>query len=573
MSNLYPGGVVGTDNVSPIYDPDGLFRIWSVNELYLGQEARGKHIPKVGDLATKITGRKITNLIVTEVNEVTCVPTLVEADAWETRSTFTREDLLFSVVRAPRSETHLLYLDDSVSPHRLSVCQRLYLGGSMTRYCKIFKGTDDSVSGVVISRVFDTGGNLIGENIPLERSAIPMENGGVQAYCWTVAPAHTNFKLADGEICTAVFYNDQGGVVERAQLKVYNTVHVRPIGADKKYITSIELVCPFISPLEPGLIQYPINVPLSGMNLMGRVNYSTGESVLLPVDGRRFTVFGFEGYEATQSGQSFPVVLKYSLGPQEASYNVTGEADTFIAREYRATTLAADGIFGLKLFCYPQWIDANQGYTLRWWLTNLARDIYYDVTGHVVINTTFRAFDPTAYGTLQRLSVSLNIRRINSFWKEYHHSQVVEVILANQGTERDTNWRVGFSPNQNPTYGAGVHALISPAGTAATWRVNLSLGIATVDPAAAKSEWLERLYRQTGPLYDPSREAAAPTPTHFAVMVGDKEFEFPVDQWSSDLIIGAELKNNATLFVRFIRRAGQYDQQLSVAGLPIWRKT
>lgn len=572
MSLYALGGIVGTDNVSPIYEPDGLFHYWAWDEVYFGKEAKGKHIVKPGDHVQRTTGKRVKRYIVTDVNDTTGVPTLVEEDPWQVSGSFSKEDILFSVTRAPRSESYLLYLDRGVTPHRLSVCQRLYIGGSMTRYCKLFKGTDDSSSGTVISRVYDTAGNLLGENIPLERTALPLENGGVEAYCWTVAPAHTNFDLDDGEIVTAVFYNDQGGVVERSQLRVYNTGYIRPISADKKYISSIELKSPFISPAEPGLLQYPINIPLNGLNLMGVVNYSNGEQKVLPVDGRKFSVYGFDGYEATQSGQSFGFILKYSLDSGEASYNTTGAADAFITRSYRALTLGADGIYGLKLFCYPQWIDANQGYRLRWWLTNLARDIYYDVSDLVVINTAYRAFDPLAYGVIQRLSVALNIRKINSFWKDYQHSQTVEVVLGAQGTERVTNWRVGFAPNQSPMYGGDVHAYISPTGVANGWAIDLSLGL---NPAldGSVNEWLTRLYYQTKPLYNPAVETQPPRPTHFVVMIGETEFEFPIERWGSALNVTAALKNNDTLFVRFVRRMGTTDAHLAVAGLALWRKT
>lgn len=44
------GGVVGTDNVSPIYNPNGRWQVWNMEEIYLGDIAANKYVPKVNDV-------------------------------------------------------------------------------------------------------------------------------------------------------------------------------------------------------------------------------------------------------------------------------------------------------------------------------------------------------------------------------------------------------------------------------------------------------------------------------------------------------------------------------------------
>ena len=80
---------------------------------------------------------------------------------------------------------------------------------------------------------------------------------------------------------------------------------------------------PFLSSSDPTLIQFPINVILSDLNLMGIVRYSDGTCAMLPVDNTKFQILGFNAFVSTIVGQSFDVVLKYNLSPDEAVFSAS----------------------------------------------------------------------------------------------------------------------------------------------------------------------------------------------------------------------------------------------------------
>ena len=553
------GGVVGIDNIAPIYNPYDRWQTWNINEIYTGTVGQGKFVPKIDDVVFEISGNVIFRYIVRDINPTTMVAILQQETIQDT-DPFTPEDVIFGIGVSTPSETYRCYIDKSVIPHTLCIDARNKVYGSMTNYCKIFRGTDTSNTGVVISRMYDTNNVLLGENIPLELAAYDnLTNHSIKV----VMPAFTNADLTDGEIVTAVTYNAQGGVVSRRQMLVVNTAFIRSPDASKKYVTGISLRSPFMSPVNDRLLEYPINVPLNGLNLTGRVTYSDGSYREYPVDGTRFTIYGFSGYLATLVGQRINLVLKYNLQPNELSYNLTSLDNAQISEQYEAKTLNMDGSYNVKLFGYPVWIDDVNGYRLEWFLYNLDRNIKYNVTPYVVINTAIRPFNPTLYGTVQSLNVSINIRNANGAFKNYIHAQTIDIVLNKRGSERPNNWTVGYSPGQSPRYGVDTFITAHYINTN-QWRVR-------VDCEAANYEsWLQRTYLATEPVYDPGAELAPVTPTHFALVLGSVTTEYPISQWNTEFVLNGSVQNNITGYLRFFKRTSDTDLELAIAGLPVY---
>jgi hypothetical protein len=553
------GGVVGTDNVSPLYNPEEHWRIWNMSEIYLGLEATRKNVPKINDLVFEIIGTNINKYVVIDINPVTMVPVLREVRDMDD-GMFTEDDILLGVGPGTQSDTYRIYVDKSVTPHRLCVDARLKVGGTMCRWCKIFRGSNISSEGNVISRMYDTNGNLISENIPLELAATELlDNRAIKV----VSSAFTNADLADGEVVTAVLYDDNGYVVSKRQLLVENTAFIRSTDADKKYIVAISLKSPFISSSNARLIQYPLNVPLNGLNLTGVVTYSNGETAEYPVDGTKFSIFGFEQFVATQVGQRINLVLKYSLANNEVAYNAVMGGDQHIAEHYEAMTMAQDGTYNLKLYAYPVWINALSGYRLEWFLYNLDRNINYKVTNQVYLNANTAPFDPFLYGQLQRISASINIKNVNVAWKNYVHTQTLDIAILRPGSDRDTNWTVAFTTDQVTRYGINTHIKAKFVSTN-MWQFDLRCGMTTL------SQWLDKMYVTTQPLYNNAVASVPPVPTHFALTVNNVRTEYPIAQWNSLITINQNVPNSSTVFIEFIRKTGTTDLFLSIAAMIVW---
>jgi hypothetical protein len=536
--------------------------MWNITEIFTGQQGQGKFVPNVKDWLVDLeTARKYQ---VVSIDPTTALATWRPVN--ETNDDeLTEADILFGVGPGTQADTYRVYIDKSIIPHTLAVDARLSVSGTMVSTCKLFKGSVSNGTAECISAFYDGAGNLLGQTIPMELASMPnSQNFTVK----TVPVCYTTHDLPDNEPVTAVFYSDLGIVVSKRQLLVENTSFIRAVELGTKYIVDVALETPFLSSSDPKLIQYPINVPLNGMNLMGVVTYSDGSTLRLPVDGTKFSIWGFDSYVATIVDQRFPLTLKYTLSPGEVVYDadsVGAGYGSFKTVNYSAVTLNSDGSFTPKLFAYPVWIDSTQGYRLEWFLYTLERTGAFKVTPYVNFNVNVAAFDPVLYGVKQTLSVSINLRDVNGSFRPYIHTQSIDVVLLGPGSMRTTNWTIGFSPNQTPLFGINNFAT-STFINANLWRLNLRSGYDT------KAEWLDKLYYKTLPLFDGTRETAPPVPDFFKIMIGNLEIEYPIAQWGSDLTMSNLIPDNGTVFIKFFKRTVDNDIQLSVSALPIYRQ-
>lgn len=555
-------GTVGVDGIAPIYQPEARWCWWEMQEIYLGPNYPGdmRYVPKVGDFVMDRTTAVTYECIA--VDPITLISTLVikklqappEAD---------EDDQLLSVY-GYNVNTYRLYYDASVVPHVINIDRRLFLGGSDVSYVKIFRGVDISPTGQVISMQLDSNGQFLSENVQIELADIDSHTN----HCmWTTKEAYTTENLINGDNCTAVVYSDAGHVVSVARLRVVATSFIRDVTAGTKYVSHISIDSPFLSQSSQTTLEFPMNIPVQAMNLTGLVHYSDGSVVRHPVDGVKFSVLGLNTYVATQPGQTFPIVARYQISPGEqavgsAAASVTAD-NKYVAIPMTLKTLVQDGAYTVKLFGYPVWINDANGYRMDWWLYNLDRTVRYNVTPFVTINSSVGAFDPKAYGILQRISVSINLQQVSASFKPYIHTQTLDVVLRAAGSDRTTNWSIGFDPSQTPPYGMNVHACAKMINSN-SWLLKVSSDLTT------QAAWLDRLYYDTKPIYDKNAEIAPVVPTHFAIVFGSRRYEYPISQWNQTFNVDSGLAYEASVYIQFIKRTVNNDIELAIAGMIVW---
>src|SRR5690606_38246651 len=118
---------------------------------------------------------------------------------------------------------------------------------------------------------------------------------------------HTVEELDDGELVTAVVYDDVGNAVSITRLLVKKTAFVRTVDESKRFVTGIHIESPFLSKSDPRVLEYPINMPIQALSLVGVVTYSDGGVKRMPIDGTKFSLYGLNNYIATILGQRIPL--------------------------------------------------------------------------------------------------------------------------------------------------------------------------------------------------------------------------------------------------------------------------
>lgn len=552
---LSTAGIVGTDNEQPIYQPEATWRWWGMQDIWLGQEGLNRYVPKIKDYV--IEPETYTTYIVDDIDEVTLIPTLRQIRPANMSFVFTDDDVLFGVGSTDPKETYRMYLDTSTMPYRACIDPRSLVPGSASRYVKVFKGAlTEGTAAKVISKVYDSNGSFVSENVGLELVAVDShENHSVRI----VVPFHATDALVDGEIVTVVAYAENGSVTYKRQHLVENTSFIRDTNASLKYITGISLKTPFLSPTLSDLIEYPLNIPINALNLIGRVQYSDGSALELPVDGSKFTMDGLNDYLSTIVGQQYSLSLRYALAANETAYVGVGPDSHYVTEPYRLITVDPNNSYTVKLFAYPFWVDDATGYQLRWYLLNLDRNIFFDVTDKVVYSPVTGPYDPKAYGYLQKKQVNLNLRDVSGTFKAFIHTQIADIVLNGPPTITSTPWTVAHESNPSyPMYGQDL-----VARRIGTNQVNLAAGITD------QTEWIDRVYKATRPLLNPATELYPVTPTHFQVTYNGATTEYPMSDWNVNLNIAPAIELYRTVLIRFIRRTSDGSLNLAVAAMLI----
>jgi hypothetical protein len=549
----------GSDGGVPIYNPNGLWQIWPLANLFRGQAGTNMYIGKVNDYVCDYTTNDWYRI--SYVDPTTYVPTLVPLST-APNAVLTSGDLLQGVGAGSGADTFRVYLDESVIPYSLAVDARLWFPGTEVVAVKIFTGSDFSNNNNCISAYYSQSGTLQSQAIQTVESQVTFPDGSVGAVM-TIPVCYTNVDLPDGTPVTAVAYYASGMVASKRQLMIEKSSFIRLADSGAKYVQSIQLLSPYMSQTNPNQIQFPVNVLLAGLNIMGQVNYSDGSSVKLPVDGTKFQIMGFDGFVSSIVGEEFDIVLKYNLSSDEAVYGANSvNNQKFITETYTAKSINADGAYTLKLYAYPVWINAVSGYRLQWFLYDLDRSQWWDVTSLVTFSASSPAFQPLTYGTLQNITAQVLLSRVDGSFTNYNFTDSVAITLLQPGTNASP-WQVQFSPGQVPAYGPGLVANVQELA-ANSYTIDLSSGFAD------QASWLNALYYNSEPLTDPAQEAVVPAPNYFAIQLPDgTEIEAPIAAWNAVQSTTVPLTNYGTLFVTFFLRTSTNDLQLSIAGVPI----
>lgn len=550
-------GIVGTDGVVPVYEPDARWTIWALHQIYIGKEGTDRYVPKVNDWVIDIESSAF--YLVTEIDVTTLIPRMKPIKPLAQDQQFDNADLILGVGPGGISDTFRAYLNKNVIPYTLSIDSRLHTYSSEAESFTVFRGTDIEGTAKPISQMYNQSNELIGTAVPLTLAAIEGNNRTVKAF----PMCYTTEDMPDGEKVVLITYSDSGHQVSKVELLVENTQFVPTADSGVKYITNISLESPFLSPSDPNVLRFPANVTLSGLSLMGVVSYSDGSKLRLPVNNTRFSLRGLDNFISTYAGQKFDLVLDYKLAPEEVVMGIQTTAAKSLTRPYQGITTNFEGMYSPKLYGFPVWVDSITGYRLEWWLYDMERRMAQLVTPFVKINTNSRPFDPVGYGFKQSLGVTINLKDVNPSGLAFNHVQTIDIVLRQPGTSRSTNWAIGFVPNQEVLFGEGNYAKM----------VIINQNQMTLDMTCGETtlaKWLERLYRLVKPLSDQGKETEAPNPTHFSVCTPGWEVAYPIGQWNKVLTLGHTLRNSDTVFVKFFIRTADTDIHLAIAGMPVY---
>ena len=542
-------GVVGVDGHTPLYQPDGRWAMWSIHDIYLGQEGKGKFIPKVNDYVVEPESGNMFK--VADLSLVTFIPELVPVEL--------RKEVTIDEIISVSAGAHRIYFDRSITPYTLAVDGLLRVHGTSASFARIYQGNFIDPTRI-ISRRYNNSGEFIGHDVPLEMVAFNThDNYAIKS----IPTCNTDQELPDGEVCTVVIFDSNGKVLSRTTCLLEETTYVAQAYAEQKYITQIFIKSAFIADTMVSDITYPVNLPTQSFNPIGVVQYNDGSQIEYPVDGGKFALFGMDQFVSTIIGHRVPLVLKYRLDSNEAGLATVQSDNYYITRPYSLIVSSPNTSYNAKLYVYPEWVDGINGYKLTAFLTNLDRNIMFDVSEKIALAPNSPTFNPKGYGLTQRLMFSIDLANVSGVFNHFQHIQTVDVILR-APAEDQSALNIWESASQVPSpgayYGTALRATTDPATRK---KVSIHNNIGTAD------EFIDKLYKPTNALYNPTTETQPLRPTHIEVTYQDESVVIPVTDYASPVQFLQEIPYLRNVRLVFMRQSTQGFLKLSVAALTV----
>jgi hypothetical protein len=561
---------------TPIFGPNRGFKVWTKDQIYtLDNSSPGLYVPNIGDVVIEWVGNVLQIYKVTGVNNTNGSSTLTPGVLMPPSGGLLEEDILLGSGPGTISESYRLYCNNDTNPATLSFDSRLHIYGSNAHHIKVFRGTDTSENGSVISAVvnFNFSNNtytIVSENIPLETVIQP--GVGVIAVK-TPSVGRSIEQLIDGEVCTAVVYDIGGTVVSISKLLVRLTNFVRSTDSSTRYIIGVELLTPFMNSTNNHQVDVPINTLMQSMQFQCLVKYSDGDQSVIPIDGVKVQLLGLDNFIATVLGQTAPLVLVYNMAANEyANTNPSPSADRFITEDYTITTTAVVGAYSVKLFAVPRWqTTPTSQWVLDWYMYTMDREEIFEVTNSITYVTPFNG---TLIGSNQTVTVQLNLQNVVHLpaFNYYQHVQTVIVKLQGSGANNAvvSYWQMEYTPgNFLPGEEYGYTRRAVRGGVDGNYTLNIANGFTVGN----EEDWLAEFYGKAEALYLPGLEVAPPVPDRVRIRIGASVSEILVVNFHQTItgiaLSAAEMAQGKPALLEFFTMDGLNYVELGMASLTI----
>lgn len=536
------------------------FRHYSLEELFMGP-GTGATVPNVGD---QVTDRKVGIYFVSSIDPdpQNPVPSLELVQRFNNSSSFNAdsESLITAFSMYDPSAATVVFVDDTVNPITATIDERWrsFVGAS---HGILFLGTDTSADkGVVISARYNDTGNFVSNSIPYE--TIDERAPNVRR------PKTFNLTrpVTGQTIVTLVDYNAAGDVVGKRPFLVELSSFIRPSNDSDIQLTGFRLNSVLIDPENTQRILNPINTPLDTSTFSVTLDYSDGSTVEnLPIDGSKIIMHGINNFNSSQLGLPVNINVSYYPSEDEPYISPNGGDRAHITNSYSLANVVDNTSFALKLFVIPEFVSTISGYKLRWYLLNLERDIFAEVTDMTTVmlsNFNNSAFNGKRYGEVQTLDASIVMDDIlPGLYPGHIHSQRINLVLEVPGTVTSSPWTIDYILTGSYILGNGEVASCSNTGNGI---VNITNGYTSFN------EWLFELYNLSAPLYDSKIEDTEPDPTHFIVSYEGVEKEVAIADWDENIVMPEGtpvMEPNKTLHITWLTKTVDGDLYHATTGL------
>ncbi len=483
------------------------------SQIWTGPTGTGRIVPKVDDAVMDWGNRQLYR--VQSVDEVTHIAYLVPENI--SNGALGGDSVIIGGGFSSALAQRRIFINKVRVPFTMSFDRRIWFAGSMAAYAKVFRGGDVTAGGLVVSARYDSGGNLISENIPLELINLPdQENLAMKA----PIEAHCSANIANYELLNVVIYSSAGVPQGTYQFVAVISNFISSLERNNKVVRAVELLSDYMSLSDNRLLEYPVGITIQSDALRCRVLYSDGTMIELSIDDDKVQVHGLNDLISSESGRASPLMLAYRLDEDEIAEDTSlPTPDRTVSVPYRARAVTNDNdiIYNVKLFVVPVWITGTSPHwALRYFMYSLERQDIFEVTNYIEVGSSSAAFNGTLYGNMQNLTVVVNLAQVSNRYRFYRHVQPFAITLAGPGSNHTAMnyWSLRYA--NDIVYGQGKKAtVVDDPNNASARRVRVDNGYTILQ------EWLNDHYYSLIPLVNTNAESTPPAPTDVRIRIGE----------------------------------------------------
>lgn len=371
--------------------------------------------------------------------------------------------------------------------------------------------------------------------------------------------------MPNGTRVYLIYYDQDGRYIKHYPMRVMESSYLRDHQLTKRYVKSIELLCPwFTNSTNPNTIYLPVNVKLITVEFRARIRYSDGSESIQPVNGydgvSGFHIQGIGNYSPEAPNQTGDIILTYKYKEHESAALAKPGQPDHESVAYEIVAIPAEGAYSPRLYQYPYW-DNIRGWVIKHWLTDLDRKFCRDVGEVVVLNSASPVFDGKRFGEEQNLIFNLTLSDVSPIYTDWTFKQNVTITLFNTNLAAGRKWEVKHSYNK-PAF---KNPVLEVKQVTNTTQKSGFKGYATED------EFLDACYYAFDPMYDVTKEEKPIRPTHFLlVKVNGESRECSITQYKELPLTGMSIDNGETVFMQWVYRDDTgNDLQLGVSAAQV----
>ena len=527
-----------------ISNPEKFF--WHINEVYIGPSSGPTQVyqVKVDDLVLNWN----TGLWKVQSMNLDGSPVLVRWDPSEFANPVDIDGGIITGLSGyqPSVINKAFYRNPSGSDRYIRIDSRYKVYGTGTLICKLFKGTDISSNGIVI-----TTDSFI---TPTQDYATMTSLGGG---IYIPPELLITTVLADGDTVTLVVYNNGGGRLSYTHFIVKMASGILPLNASNKFIQQITLNSSWVDIGDPDLIKVPLghSFPTDLSTMDATVTFTDNTTKVVSIDGIDCSLLGVSSFNNALLGNINYITLLYNPAPLEVTQN--GNMNAQVTRTYKVIVDDSSPISGYKVYLSIGYNEVQDIFTITPYLTHVTYGEPYklEVGQYSILKLNGESLNMDRSYNVGAPAEDINIKvYLNEVYPNLFpnintvFTQVIRLDLSDVSSYNST-WKLDYNLADTDVLD-GIYKAVTLASDDYE-KVSITGG------SNSQSIWLDRLYDKIVPIFIGS----VPTPTHFKVKyIHDNNVEFvsseiSIANWANkiDSLGNFQWKNNTTIDIYWLK--------------------